>query len=31
MSSDVTLSIYAHVTEKEKGETTDKFAAYMNF
>jgi hypothetical protein len=31
MSSDVTLNIYAHVTEKAKGETADKFAAYVNF
>ena len=28
---DVILNIYAHVTEKAKGETADKFAAYVNF
>ena len=31
MSSDVILNIYAHVTEKAKGETADKFGAYVNF
>lgn len=31
MSSDVIMNIYAHATETAKGETADKFAAYVNF
>jgi hypothetical protein len=31
MSSDVIMNICAHATETVKGETADKFAAYVNF